>query len=339
MLLDEDGNAYLSDFGIAKDVGDPQGGLTGSGMIVGSPDYLAPEQARSDPVTPQTDIYSLGVMLYEMLAGAHPFPDKTPVERMYKHLNDPLPPISTLPGDLNSAVNTIIQKATAKNPAHRYASALEMAAAFREETALSATRGGGTLVEQLTLREQEILQLIIDGCSNQEIAQRLFVTVGTVKWYVWQLYRKLRVRSRVQAIVRARELNLIVSETGVEPTDVEATYVPLAEPENPYKGLRSFEAADARDFFGREKLVQKLVKRIGENHKAARFLAVVGPSGSGKSSVVKAGRDPCPVARRYSRLGSLVRGRNGPRRAPTGRTGSGPDAHRRDLCRQSAPAA
>lgn len=292
VLLDEDGNAYLSDFGIAKDVGDPQGGQTGSGMIVGSPDYLAPEQARSDPVTPQTDIYSLGVMLYEMLAGAHPFPDKTPVERMYKHLNEPLPLVATPSSDLDSAINAIIQKATAKNPAHRYASAREMAAAFRDGTALSITQEGGTLVEQLTLREQEILQFIIEGCSNQEIAQRLFVTLATVKWHVWQLYRKLRVRSRVQAIVRARELNLVVSETGGEPADTEATYIPLPEPENPYKGLHSFEAADARDFFGREKLVQKLVKRIGENHKAARFLAVVGPSGSGKSSVVKAGVIP-----------------------------------------------
>ncbi|MCC7206834.1 MAG: protein kinase [Anaerolineae bacterium] len=293
VLLDEEGNAYLSDFGIAKDVGDADGGgQTASGVIVGSPDYLAPEQARGDPVMPQTDIYSLGVMLYEILTGQHPFPDKTPVERMYQHLNDPLPAITSLPDDLREGVNAVIRKATAKNPAHRFANALDMAAAFREATASTMTPAGGSLVEQLTLREQEILRYIIDGCSNQEIAQRLFVTVATVKWHVWQLYRKLRVRSRVQAIARARELKLMVSDATPEAPGSEATFVAPPDMENPYKGLRPFEAADARDFFGREKLVQRLVKRLGENHRPARFLAVVGPSGSGKSSVVKAGLVP-----------------------------------------------
>ncbi|MEP0761797.1 MAG: serine/threonine protein kinase, partial [Chloroflexota bacterium] len=74
ILLDEDGNAYLSDFGIAKDILKTEGALTESGMMLGSPDYLSPEQARSEPVTPQTDIYSLGVVLYEVLTGHHPFP-------------------------------------------------------------------------------------------------------------------------------------------------------------------------------------------------------------------------------------------------------------------------
>ncbi|MBI5960259.1 MAG: protein kinase [Chloroflexi bacterium] len=291
ILLDEDGNGYLSDFGIAKDVGDSQSGVTGTDMIIGSPDYLAPEQARSDPVTPQTDIYSLGVMLYEMLAGAHPFPDKTPVERMYQHLNTPLPAITALPDDLRDDLNAIIQKATAKNPAHRYSSTLEMAGAVRE-VLLAVTQSGGTQVEQLTLREQEILQLIAGGCSNQEIAQRLFVTVATVKWHVWQMYRKLRVRSRVQAIARAREMDLMLP-TAAMPADVltDATLIVQPEPENPYKGLRAFQTADARDFFGREKLVQRLVKRLSDP-KQGRFLAVVGPSGSGKSSAVRAGLIP-----------------------------------------------
>jgi serine/threonine-protein kinase len=101
ILLDEDGNAYLADFGIAKDVSSP--GITEVDAIVGSPDYLAPEQASSEPVTPRTDIYSLGVVLYELLAGQHPFPNLNAVERLYKHLNDPLPEIATLPEDVAKA--------------------------------------------------------------------------------------------------------------------------------------------------------------------------------------------------------------------------------------------
>ncbi len=286
ILLDEDGNAYLADFGIAKDVGSP--GITEVDALVGSPDYLAPEQANGEAVTPRTDIYSLAVVLYEMLTGQHPFPNLNPVERLYKHLSEPLPEITSLPDDICHGVNTVIQKATAKNPAHRYPDAMALAAAFREAIKLHHTQ---SLVETLTQREQEILSRIIAGMSNQQIAEELVITVGTVKWYVNQIFRKLNVRSRVQAIVKARELNLIVPGNG---TALFASVIPTEDfqPENPYKGLLAFQAADNQDFFGREKLVQKLVSRLTEPGDYARFLAVVGPSGSGKSCLVKAGLIP-----------------------------------------------
>ncbi|MCL4248342.1 MAG: protein kinase [Anaerolineae bacterium] len=291
VLLDEDGNAYLSDFGIAKDVARTEDKLTATGVMLGSPDYLSPEQARSEPVRPQTDIYSLGVVLYEVLTGHHPFPDVSSVERIYKHLNEPLPLIDFLPLDVTDDINAIIQKATAKNPAMRYGDVLEMVVDYRRGADLSK-RSPESILEQLTLREQQILQMITDGCSNKEIAEQLFITVGTVKWHIRQVYQKLHVRSRVQAILRARELNLIVSDTTDEYSPGEATIVAWPEPENPYKGLRAFQTADARDFFGREKLVQRLVQRLGDHDTPSRFLAVIGPSGSGKSSVVKAGLVP-----------------------------------------------
>lgn len=291
ILLDEDGNAYLSDFGIAKDRARSEGSFTESGVVLGSPDYLSPEQARSEPVTSQTDIYSLGVMLYEVLTGHHPFPHVSAVERMYKHLNEPLPCIDSLPPEIADGVNLIIQKATAKNPAQRYTDVLEMAADFHREADLSK-HSLDSVVMQLTLREQEILQMITAGSSNKEIAEQLFITVGTVKWHIRQLYQKLHVRSRVQAIMRARDLRLVGSDIAAESTPGESTYVVLPEPENPYKGLRAFQTADARDFFGREKLVQRLVQHLAGHDTTSRFLAVVGPSGSGKSSVVKAGLIP-----------------------------------------------
>jgi serine/threonine protein kinase len=71
ILLDEESNAYLADFGIAKDLLSIQGEGTQADAVVGSPDYLSPEQARSEPVTPQTDIYSLGATLYEVLEFMH----------------------------------------------------------------------------------------------------------------------------------------------------------------------------------------------------------------------------------------------------------------------------
>lgn len=291
ILLDEDGNAYLADFGIAKDLRNPVGNQTNIDAIVGTLDYISPEQARSETVTACTDIYCLGVVLYETLTGCHPFPNLSPVERLYKHLNEPLPLIDSLDAAIQGSINEVIQKATAKNPQHRYQDVLEMAAAFQEAAALHTKSIDP--VEILTPREQEILHLIIKGLSNKEIAHQLTFTLSTVKWYVTQIYKKLHVRSRVQAIVRARELNLIPSSLFPDLTLPDGLTVIATEsfqPANPYKGLRAFKPADHDDFFGQEKLIAKLISRLDE--KDARFLAVVGPSGSGKSSVVKAGLIP-----------------------------------------------
>jgi len=296
ILLDEDSNAYLADFGIAKDIGVAGSEeVTEPDQIIGSPDYLAPEQARSEPVTPRTDIYSLGVVLYELLTGQHPFPNITGVERLFKHLNAPLPVITSLDPTCRDDLNDVIQTATQKDPARRFADVLEMAAAFRKAIAARHEPAESEIVELLTLREQEILQGIIDGLANNQIAEKLFVELSTVKWYIKQIYKKLGVRSRVQAIVRARELDLIVpGPDNGHPTVIGGTTstTRLPAPENPYKGLRAFQPADELDFFGREKLTKKIIQRLNEKNEWSRFLAIVGPSGSGKSSLVNAGLIP-----------------------------------------------
>lgn len=215
ILLDEAGNGFLSDFGIAKDLTGEMP-MTAKGAIVGSPDYISPEQILNETVTPQTDIYSLGTVLYETLAGEKPFPDSSVANLIYKHLNEPIPPLSASRPELPPQIDEVIQRATAKQPADRYADALEMAEAFRR-----AIKG-------------ETIGIAIDG-------------------------------------------------TLAMPADV-----PAEEVYNPYKGLRAFQEADADDFFGREALIDQLITRLT----TSRFLAVVGPSGSGKSSVVKAGLIP-----------------------------------------------
>jgi WD40 repeat protein/serine/threonine protein kinase len=313
ILLDEEGNAYLSDFGIAKVLGQAQEHLSNTPVTLGSSDYISPEQARGQPVTPQTDIYGLGVTLYEMLTGEHPFPGLNAVERLFRHINEPLPRVETLDPLVAGEVNEVIQRATAKNPRYRYNDVMEMAAAFHQAARLVGA-GQVALVESLTLREQEVLQLIVRGMSNREIAEALFVELSTVKWYIRQIYPKMGVSNRRQAIMRARDLNLLVT---IDSDDVFADgdssiSLVLPAPSNPYKGLRPFETADARDFFGREKLIQDLLTRLvpknspGRNSASRsqplgqslsaktthRFLAIVGPSGSGKSSLVRAGLIP-----------------------------------------------
>ncbi|UCF61365.1 MAG: serine/threonine protein kinase, partial [Anaerolineaceae bacterium] len=128
ILLDDARNAYLTDFGIAKDVAGE--GLTQTGKIVGSADYLAPEQAKGQSVTPKTDIYALGVLLYEMLIGEHPFPGLTAIQTLQKHLNESLPSTQISRPELPSDIDDIIQTATAKDPDSRYTTARKFKSAF-----------------------------------------------------------------------------------------------------------------------------------------------------------------------------------------------------------------
>lgn len=288
ILLDEDGTGFLADFGVAKNLTTGQS-ITEPDSLIGSPEYLAPEQARSEPVTPQTDIYSLGVVLYEMLTGEHPFPSLEKIEVIFKHLNEPLPEITTLDASICDEINTVIRRATAKDPAQRYPNVHDMLQSLQQAAQLDTTATPTSLVELLTPREQEVMQLVMDGISNREIAELLFLTKGTVKTYVTRIYRKLNVRSRVQAIARARDLNFLIQKPDVAAS---MSTGQLPEPINPYKGLRAFQAGDVQDYFGREKLTQKVLKRLQQADEHKRFLALVGPSGSGKSSLVNAGVIP-----------------------------------------------
>src|SRR5690606_30737825 len=103
ILFDDDGNAYLTDFGIAKDLRDDSN-VTQADMVVGSPAYLSPEQIRAEEVTPRSDIYALGVLLFEMLTGKHPFEDAKATGLLLKHLTDPLPPLRDLRDDIPDGV-------------------------------------------------------------------------------------------------------------------------------------------------------------------------------------------------------------------------------------------
>ena len=214
ILFDETGYAYLSDFGIAKNLLGERG-LTLDEGILGTPDYISPEQLDNGPISPQTDIYSLGAVLYEALSGEKPFADRSLAELLQGHLSDAFPLVSETRSDIPPGVDRVIQRATAKRPGDRFANTLDMAGAFREAW----------------------------GDSGRE-------TFESQGW------------------------------AGLASGAVKRP--------NPYKGLRPYQEADAGDFYGREALINALIERTA----ASRFLAVVGPSGSGKSSAVRAGLIP-----------------------------------------------
>jgi WD40 repeat protein/DNA-binding SARP family transcriptional activator len=208
VLLDEEGNAYLSDFGIAADL---RGLQAEERDLRLSPAYLSPEQIRGERATPATDIYCLGLLLYQVLVREHPFSGTPPVQLLQKQLHEPLPPVTARRPELPGPVDDVIARATAKEAAARFPDVAAFDLAFR------AT---------------------------------------------------------------------------LQPVPAKTVPQPEADLANPYKGLRPFGEADTLDFFGRDSLVDRLAARLREAVEGSRFLAVVGPSGSGKSSAVRAGLIP-----------------------------------------------
>lgn len=120
------GSLVLTDFGVARHILAEQS-QEQTGLIIGTPDYLSPEQARGYPGTPASDIYALGVVLYELITGWVPFRGETRDEVLQHHRESPPPPLHPLRSDILPAVEKVIQRALAKDPAVRFSSAGELA--------------------------------------------------------------------------------------------------------------------------------------------------------------------------------------------------------------------
>src|SRR5262249_14427503 len=123
ILVDAEGRLKVTDFGIARS-GPSQ--MTEAGSIIGTAQYLSPEQARGAPVDQRSDLYSVGIVLYELLTGAVPFTGTTPLEIAMKHLSEIPRPPSRLRPEIPPDLDRVVVRALAKNPDERYQSAQEM---------------------------------------------------------------------------------------------------------------------------------------------------------------------------------------------------------------------
>lgn len=128
VLLTRSGQAKVTDFGIARALSSPDEDLTQAGSVMGTATYFSPEQAQGLPVDPRSDLYSLGVVLYELVTGRPPFSGETPLAIAYKHVQDQPAPPSTLMSGLPTSLEAIIMKLLSKRPEDRYASAEDLRA-------------------------------------------------------------------------------------------------------------------------------------------------------------------------------------------------------------------
>jgi eukaryotic-like serine/threonine-protein kinase len=140
VLIGEEGGAKITDFGIARTL--TEEGLTIAGRVLGTTDYVSPEQALGQPVTGQSDLYSLGIVIYEMLTGQIPFHGESPVAVAMCHVREQVPDVQQLRPEVSAATASVVDRAVAKDLDYRYADAQSMAADLEEVLAIEASRTG-----------------------------------------------------------------------------------------------------------------------------------------------------------------------------------------------------
>jgi WD40 repeat protein len=242
-------HAYLADFGLTKRVSDGAG-VADDGHLMGTIDYVAPEQIAGEELDGRADVYSLGCVLYESLAGRPPFSGDSDLAVVFGHLESEPPALSAARPELPPALDSVVARALAKEPDRRYASCRELARAALAVTVDDASRRLADTASRAATGRTELNEV------EAELA------------------------GQVTELQLAHEQARALSDP--------ATARPAAEGICPFKGLASFEPVDAEYYFGRERLVAELVARLV----GSGFLGIVGPSGSGKSSVLRAGLLP-----------------------------------------------
>ena len=149
VLIDPEGRAKVTDFGIALSLEDD--GLTKTGRVLGTTDYVSPEQAMGKAVDARSDIYSLGILLFEMLRGEVPFKAETLIGVAMKHVNDPMPDIQASRPGTSAALTAVIERATEKDPKKRYSNMGEMLTDLEAALEVEIARAGGATGEATTV--------------------------------------------------------------------------------------------------------------------------------------------------------------------------------------------
>ncbi len=167
IMFDDQGSPYLVDFGIAK-LTNSVNALTGTGVAMGTPLYMSPEQWRGESVTPAADQYALGVTTYAMVTGHLPFEAPTPYALMHKHLNEQPPAPQTWRADLPESIKKVIDQAMAKKAQNRFPSAKDFALAFEEALQASGIENQPTefFTKPLPAKVQTQVSPLVGGSAD-----------------------------------------------------------------------------------------------------------------------------------------------------------------------------
>ena len=169
VLVDEEGSAKVTDFGIARTL--DQEGLTADGRVLGTTDYVSPEQALGHAVTGQSDLYSLGIVLFEMLTGDVPFHGENQVAVAMKHVREELPDVQLRRPEVSSSLAAVIDRATDKDLGRRYADDSQFIADLEEVLAIETARAG-----QATGEQTAVLRTLPPGARRRIPARLLHRT-------------------------------------------------------------------------------------------------------------------------------------------------------------------
>ena len=323
LVADPDGeeHVYLTDFGIATS------GSRESGKWAGTLSYLAPEQIRGEPLDGRADIYSLGCVLFHALTGQPPFAVQDEVGAFEAHVNAPPPRVADVAGDVPPGLDDVVARALAKRPADRFQTAGEFgraALAARFDVALTAHDDDRASAEAVAteLRQRGSSVVLAIGPAAREAVRSASGCVALVGRSGLGAWARDPLAAAYAIAERDRAYRIVAAllPGGPDPLDPELAFLgirPWADlrggvPDGvedllralrgaapallgetvsdvcPYRGLEAFDEEHAADFFGREGDVARVIERL----RSGRFLAIVGPSGSGKSSLARAGVIP-----------------------------------------------
>jgi serine/threonine-protein kinase len=172
VLIDEEGTAKVTDFGIARTL--EEEGLTADGRVLGTTDYVSPEQAVGNPVTGQSDLYSLGVVLFEMLTGDVPFKGPNQIAVAMKHVRDDLPDVAVRRPEISAALGAVVDRATTRDLARRYADDVTLISDLEDVLAIEAARSGQSTGEATTVLRT------LPGRARRRLPLRLRTSVAVL---------------------------------------------------------------------------------------------------------------------------------------------------------------
>lgn len=256
VLIDPQGNTYLTDFGLARMLEASQQ-LTASGVGLGTPAYMSPEQGQGIKVDHRSDLYSLGVMLYEMVTGRVPYQAETPMAVVLKHITDPLPLPRAVAPDVPEVIEKVILRAMAKDPAHRFQSANDLVQALNQavrKVSPPEPAGPTVIAEAMATREHiplvtRIQRMQVKPRSKVALAVGAVAVLAVLGLLFGQLPP---VAPRATAMMTLGPTGGVVVTIPVPATAEAATPMPTSAPPTATTAPSPLDMAEWLDFCGKD---------------------------------------------------------------------------------------